>query len=679
MSKFYLTAIAIAMAWMPAFTQTDTVRVKLLDEVVVTGQYEPQDAANSVYQVRVIKKERIEKSGAVKLQDILMQELNFRFTQDLATGGSNMEMMGLSGQNVKILLDGVPVTGRQGTSNEVDVNQLDVRSIERIEIVEGPMSVLYGADALAGVINIITRKAARNAIQVGARLQEETIGSEYGIDRGIHNQHINASWSKNKWSVTGSAGRNYFGGWRGQAEDRELEWHRKTQVPGNIQGAYHSSKFNIRYRFDGLFETIFNPGSFAGTEAIDQDYISRRFIHQVTASLMPNSKVSAEVIGSHTNYSREIYSTVVKPNGDVRLAQGRGMQDISRFNGTVSRGTVFYKISKPVSLQAGYDINLESGDGERLKEGIQKVNDFALFISSEIKPLSWLKLRPGLRTVRNSVYQAPPVIPSFNTKITWGKAFNLRLAFARGFRSPSIRELYFYFFDASHQIEGNTGLKAETSSSFTGSLEWTGQLAEGQSVRFTMGGFFNDITDRIDIGQSASNPNIYTYINIARFKTSGVNLNAAFTTRRLHITAGAAYTGRYNSLSEEDPELPRFRRSADANTSVAYQFFKPALTLNIFYKIYGKIPAYQLIEDNGGIRTVLVETEGYSWADFAFTKKIGESLSLNGGLKNIFNVTRINSGVSNGGAHTQQGARPIGYGRSFFMALSFNWNKSTKR
>ena len=65
-----------------------------------------------------------------------------------------MTMMGLKGQNVKILIDGMPIIGRQGTSNEININQVDINTIERIEIVEGPMSVVYGADALAGVIFI---------------------------------------------------------------------------------------------------------------------------------------------------------------------------------------------------------------------------------------------------------------------------------------------------------------------------------------------------------------------------------------------------------------------------------------------------------------------------------------------------------------------------------------------
>ena len=159
MRKFYLTG-SVVLLGLTISAQEDTTKAKELGEVVVTGQYKPQSAKNSVYQVRTISKERIQKQGATKLQDVLSNELNIRFSQDLATGGSDITMMGLKGQNVKILIDGLPMVGRQGTSNEIDINQIDINSIERIEIVEGPMSVVYGADALAGVINIITKKAA---------------------------------------------------------------------------------------------------------------------------------------------------------------------------------------------------------------------------------------------------------------------------------------------------------------------------------------------------------------------------------------------------------------------------------------------------------------------------------------------------------------------------------------
>ena len=97
----------------------DSTKTIELSEVVVTGQYKPQSVKNSVYQVRVISKERLQRQSPSQLQDVLSKELNLRFTNDVATGGSDMTMLGLKGQNIKILLDGIPVIGRQGVSTDL--------------------------------------------------------------------------------------------------------------------------------------------------------------------------------------------------------------------------------------------------------------------------------------------------------------------------------------------------------------------------------------------------------------------------------------------------------------------------------------------------------------------------------------------------------------------------------
>jgi outer membrane receptor for ferrienterochelin and colicins len=133
--------------------------VKNLDEVVVTGQPQGQTLRNSVYQVRVIDRARIEQRAATNVMGVLNNEIGFRFSNDMALGTTDIQLMGMSGRNVKILLDGVPMLDRGDTRESL--NQIDINSIERIEIVEGPMSVNYGTDALAGVINIITKKETR--------------------------------------------------------------------------------------------------------------------------------------------------------------------------------------------------------------------------------------------------------------------------------------------------------------------------------------------------------------------------------------------------------------------------------------------------------------------------------------------------------------------------------------
>src|SRR5690606_35096937 len=108
-----------------------------------------------------------------------------------------------------------------------NINQIDLNSIERIEVVEGPMSVIFGADALAGVINIITKKTTSNKFSIQARIHEESIGNEYGLNQGIHNQYIGGNYNYKNGYMSGGVGRNVFNGWKDTAIGRELIWHKK--------------------------------------------------------------------------------------------------------------------------------------------------------------------------------------------------------------------------------------------------------------------------------------------------------------------------------------------------------------------------------------------------------------------------------------------------------------------
>lgn len=127
-----------------------------LDEIVVTGQFSPQSVRNSVYKVKVINQTQIEAKGATTIQSILNTEVGIRMSNDMALGETDFEFMGMSGNNVKVLIDGVPMLDR--LDKKQSLSQIDINQVERIEIIEGPMSVIYGSDALAGVINIITKK-----------------------------------------------------------------------------------------------------------------------------------------------------------------------------------------------------------------------------------------------------------------------------------------------------------------------------------------------------------------------------------------------------------------------------------------------------------------------------------------------------------------------------------------
>ena len=673
-SVFWLGVLGAA----PLYAQ-DSVQQKLLDPVVVTGQFEPQSLKKSVYQVRTISYERIQMRAPVNVQSILSTELGIRFTNDLTLGTADITLMGMTGQNVKVLLDGVPLLDRGATRESL--NQIDVNNIERIEIVEGPMSVVYGTDALAGVINIITRKHSETQLAVDARIQEETMADEYSpfANAGIHNENVGVNWQGKAWNAGGSVTRNNSGGWQ---EDYFLpadavQWHPKDQLLGMATAGYRKNGFQIGYRFNYLDETIKSLGTANESTSIatDQDYISQRYNQQVQTDWQLSDRLNFNGVVSYQDYSRRTRTTTYNvTTHDRRLSTEAGSQSEAKFNTALLRGMFAWKVSDRLSFQPGVDINLNEGSGDRI-DATRKINDYAAFVSAEFKPTPSVNIRPGLRFIHNSVYDAPPVIPSLNTRFGLTKTLDLRLAYAHGFRSPALRELYFYFFDASHSIKGNPNLKAEYSNSFSGSLAWQAYTTSTLRFSSTLGGFYNAFENLIDTGIDPANPQLTTYVNIYRYRTTGGTLENTLAWRNLSATVGMSYIGYYNQLSEEDAGLPTVLWSPEVNTTASYRFPKIGASVNVFYKYTGKRTNYEAVTVDNEPVVRLAERGAYHLADASISKKLNANVDLTAGVRNLFNVTLINNTSLQSGAHTSGPTVPIGYGRSYFLTVSFHWQK----
>ena len=654
----------------------DSLKLTELEEVVITGQFEPQSARKSVYQVRTIPMEQFMQRGATRLQDVLNTQLNIRFSQDLALGGSNLSLQGLTGQNVKVLIDGMPVVGRQGTSNEVNINQINIQSIERIEIIEGPMSVVYGADALAGVINIITRKADEDRFDVMAKIHEESAGSEYGFNAGLHMQQLGVGYAKNRFHIRGDFTHNDFKGWKGQATGREMQWHPKRQYLGSLITGYRRGSRSVHYRADILFEDIYNPGDFEGGEALDQNYYTTRLMQQLQGNWTAGEKWIFNSAVSHTIYERQTQSVIVdQSTGSRSLSLGEGHQDVTRFNGLTWRTTGTWKLHSGLSLQPGVEFNTESGSGGRIREGVQGITDYAAFLSAEWIVANRLFIRPGIRTMYNTVYTAPSLIPSFNAKIDLNEKSDIRLAYGRGFRAPSIRELYFDFFDASHAIEGNTDLQPEMSHSYNASWNYRSMLLKRYKATLAVSAFYNSVSNMIGFGQKPGNNLITTYLNIERFKTTGFTFNQTVYAGRWEYAAGGGITGRYNRLREDFVTIPEYVWSPEINGSVVYYSKDKKFNASLYYKFTGRTPYYQLVNDgNGGQEPKLAEIGSFHWADVTMSRQFGKHFTLSGGVRNLFDVVAVsNTGVM-GGAHSSAGPRPIGNGRSYFINLTYSFN-----
>jgi outer membrane receptor for ferrienterochelin and colicins len=671
--------------------KTDTLSGNSSD-VVVTGQFTPQQLKNSVYKVRTINQERIKLRAATDVAGLLNNELGIRFSTDYTLGESDISIMGMSGQNVKILLDGVPVVDR-GSSRQ-SLSQIDINTIERIEMVEGPMSVVYGADALAGVINVITKKAkADKSFGVSARVQEETMGKEYAgfTGAGIHNENLAVNWGKSGWTASANITRNNAGAWKGVDTGRTNEWKPKDQWLAGGTIGYRNNKLNVWYRLNYLNETLTALGDryYKALEnklmATDADYISTRFTHQAQADWQKNDRLSVNVSASYQDYERRTSTT------DVDLNTGRhtlnittqGGQDLATFKNAFFRTTAQYIISSKVSIQLGVEIKSDQATGQRVKADAT-INDYSVFVSSEIKPNTHINIRPGVRFSVNSVYDAPPVIPSLNTKFNLTKNLDFRASYARGFRAPALRELYFDFHDASHDIDGNTNLKAEYSNSFNGSFSWQAVAGKNFGFNSSVSGFYNIFKNLITTASANDplNPNRSTYANIANYKTTGGTWENTINYKELTATLGFSYIGRYNNLSTDpsykDENLPEFTWSPEINSNISYNIKKIGASIGFFYKFTGRTPSYRIGTSNGQTVLQLAKVSAWHWADITANKSLGKYLTLNAGAKNIFDVTRVNNTALNtGGAHSAGGGPVLkGTGRSYFIGLAFQWSKN---
>lgn len=667
-----------------AFAQEDSIKTKELGEVVITtGQYRPQSLKNSVYKVRVITQEKIAMRGATDVLSVLNTELGVRFGTDYTLGETDIQLMGMSGQNVKILLDGVPLVDRGSTRQSL--SQVDINAIERIELVEGPMSVVYGTDALAGVINLITKKnvaKGRNSIQVNARVQEETVESDYEpfSGQGVHNEYIGLAWQhQNGWSAGGGFTRNDFGGWQGSKTGREMEWKPKIQylASGNI--GFRKNNLNVWYRLDYLNEEIMTKGAAQGNQAADAQYETNRYTHTVQADWRINSKWSLNASASYQDYQRRSRNTITDLSTGQEYLNPGATQDVAKFRMLFFRSTAQYIVSDKVTLQPGIEVKSDQSSGERI-HGNPQINDYSFFVSAELKPARKLNIRPGVRFSKNSVYDAPPVIPSLNLKYDLSAEWSLRASYARGFRAPALRELYFTFHDASHDIEGNPDLKAEHSNSYNASLTWQAIHKKEVQLNTSVSGFYNQFENQIAYAIDPVNPTWRTLINIDHAKTAGAVLENTLAWKSFEFSLGISYIGRNNdkkgdSTVDKNSTLSTFLWSPEVNSNILYRFSKAGMTVGVFFKYTGQTPGYEIVTSSTA-PPVLNKTKiaGFSLTDITVTKKLGKLLGLNAGVKNLFDVTRLqNTAVSSGGAHSSGGPVLNSYGRSYFLGIQFNW------
>lgn len=640
-----------------------------IDQIVVTASFTPQKADKSIYNVKVIDSRKIELKAASNLSDILKDEVNFQITYDPALG-SGLKLKGLSGNNVKILVDGVPVIGRMG--GNIDLSQLNLYNIDHVEVVEGPMSVVYGSNALAGAINIITKENFHSNYNITTNTYIENLGT-YNFDGIIAFKKGNSSYSF-------SGGRNYFNGvYLDLDTNRSQHWKPKEQYNADFYYAYNRDRYKIKFQSSLMTERLLDKGDQTAPSfrnAQDSWFHSLRFTNRLEYNLKLRNDFFLNVTGSNSIYQRKKLTYIM----DFVDSSSKLIEDNSSNDTTISNA-MSYKVLfgsqnpiKKINFITGLDLNYEVASGKRILNEKQDMGDYAIFTSLMYNPLEKLSLQPGLRLAYNTKYDAQPV-PSINVK--W-KAFpfmNIRASYARGFRAPSVKELYIRFKDINHDIQPNESLKAEHGNNFDLSFNFNTDKAD--KIHFTnveLSLFYNQIDNIIYLApiNSTTNSTSYRYVNISYFNTLGGQVSFRYSFYpNFDFGLGFGKTGTYASVDSRNQGFDKYKFATEASMNTSYLIPKWDVKVYLNYKYSGLTWSPSLNNENAIEYGTM---NSFHTIDISLIRKfLSNKLTFTCGVKNLLdNTIIVSKGISGDSPHTGGDGKPVGYGRLFFTAISFN-------
>ena len=682
----------------------DSINPQKLDEIVITGQINPQSVSKSILEVKVLSKDDIQRQGANTLADLLNTTLNINISPNTSTGKSGVSLFGLDSQYFKVLIDNIPIINEEGVGNNTDLSLINLNDIERIEIVEGSMGVQYGSNAVSGIINIITEKSSINDWNLSIYVQEETVGNEYNWkNKGRHiesikighnfTEHIyaNAIYTRNdfKGFFKEKKGKNY------DINDsmRGHEWLPKLQQNINTLFSYKTDKLNVFYRFDYLNENIekfnenidINENQSTGTtnpSALDEIYTNNRFYHHLngTGTIFKNIAYNISLSYQKQTKSLEQYTYRIRNQEKENIEEGE-YQSRSAF---LSRGTFSNIIStKTTNLQLGYELTNEQGTGSSFaivigpgrEEIKQELNSYDFFMTSELKLKERFFIQPGVRISFNNLFDTQ-FIGSLSMRQLLPNGWELLAIMGTSNRTPNYNELYTFFVDVNHDVQGNPNLEPEKGLSTFIHIKKKSSFYNDQfRLKNKLSFNYLDLKDRIELIVVNQSPLAYQYNNIDSFKSIGVFSENEIYYLNFKSQIGASFQGISKILNSRTQSNNNFLFNLQLNTNLAYTLPKWNTTFSLFFKYIGRQQQFvEKTNEFGEQEFQAGTTDSFSWMDTTVNRTFFNNVFIiTAGCRNIFDVTQVNTTAFEGGTHNAAPSQiPLGYGRSYFLKLTYN-------
>ena len=658
MMKKIVLAIGCWLLAIGVSAQKDVLRADSLQEVVVTGTGTQHLLKDAPVQTEVISGRQLRQYAGKSIEDIL-GGLTASFAFNENDMGSHLQMNGLGNSYVLILIDGRRLHGDNGGEN--DLSLIDPHNIEKIEIVKGASSALYGSDAIAGVINIITKKHREQ----GVMLENTSRFGSYGDIR----QHNGIALNYGKWSSYTNFQLQHSDGWQNTSEEAisQTEYHitdsrnKTTNRHTNWQVAEHLTYQltpKIELYADGsiYWKRIYRPcGHHPGVDVRTYDLQ----YNNASASVGGKWKLNAtDVITLDADWKRHAYKYVYT---DTTLTDGyvngrftnyfpyfpgdKELQSDQRLTQISLKGV--FALPYEQMLSAGFDYRYDWLEAPmRVKGGKATDNTQALYVQDEWR---WLcsdriaaHITGGLRLTRNEGFgtRLTPKLSAMLKLHDW----RLRATWSQGYKTPTPKELHYQYIRNMNGVYlylGNTDLKAQTSNYFGVSAEYTlGHLT------MTLSGYYNKVDNMIalvtiptseapgDLIVQYDPMRVRQYQNMEDAKTYGIDFTARYQTK--HFTAGGSYSYLDTKAHQYDSDHDVMQEVTidgmahhKANWYVTWNHdFSKLYHLGI--GIYGRMSSKRYYQIDG-------DGKGYQIWRLSTTHQFGKNLRLEAGIDNIFN------------------------------------------
>ncbi len=510
--------------------QEDTVNTIKLNELVITATKTEKLINNTTIPVISLSREEISSTGYSNLSEIIAEQTGMTIMPTYS-GGESVQLQGIESDYILILIDGFPVTGR--IAGDLDVSRISLYDVEKIEIIKGGSSSLYGSEAMAGVINVITKKNEKEGLFPG-------IIYKYG-SHNFHDLSTKIYFSKKNTKIAGNA--NYI-----SSDGYDLVDFDDTQTvqPFNrISKAFYiendlkklgRTQVKIRSYIENKDETVFiNEPGFNPKSKTNEYNIYLKYINKLQKK---------------TSLFFEYYNTLFN-NRESLLVNGSSQkyefkQSISRYELRLNN-----KINNNLSIDLGIGINQEYVDRTNFDKKENLSSEY-LYLQKDWIINKKTNIISGLRYDRHSEYksQVSPKV-SINKKIK--EKLTLKASFGTGFKTPDFRHLYLNFSNInSGYIVLGTNVINKTIKNLAESMQliyYNGPenyiLSPEKSMSLNVGvnsyispiipieiNFFrNDINNLIDtrvVGQKTNGQNIFSYFNVKKAKTYGIEFSSTF-------------------------------------------------------------------------------------------------------------------------------------------------------